>query len=423
AEPQVSTQYKYYVLSFLLVIYIVNFLDRQVLSILLEPIKQDMGLTDSQLGLLGGVAFGIFYATFGIPLARLADRMSRTSLLAICLALWSLMTAVSGMARNFTDLLLARIGVGVGEAGASPISHSILADIFPLSQRGTALSIYALGIPIGTLIGFALGGVLAEEFGWRWAFIIMGAPGILLGIVFKLTVKEPPRVGVTASTPAIPMAQAFKDLMRYRSFLHISFAGGLAAFIGYGSASWLPSVLSRVHEVSLADRGYIMAFLAGLIGVIGTFAGGYFADKLKARTKTQAWYAWVPAIGQLLSVPFLVAALLAPDLTMMVLLLIPSYIFSGLWLGPTFAITQTIATPQTRAFASSVLLFVINIIGLGMGVWLAGVLSDLLLPIYQEKYSLTYALIYIKLTLGLWGALHFLLGGFSIRKELERAQS
>ena len=415
---EITNGYRYYALGVLLVVYIVNFIDRQVLSILIEPIKEEMQLTDGQLGLLGGIAFAIFYTTFGLPLARLADRVSRRNLLSACLVVWSLMTVAAGMAQNFIQLLLARIGVGVGEAGASPTSHSIIADLFPVSQRATALSIYALGIPIGTLVGFAGGGLLAELFGWRTALIVVGAPGVLLAVFMMLTVREPPR---SYSGPA-PEQASLSDTLRYlwrrKSFVHLAMAGGLCAFTGYGNATWIPSLLARLHDIPLDQRGYIMALLAGVFSALGTFAGGWLVDRLVAARNDSRWYLWIPALGQILAMVPIIAAFLVDDLWLFIVLAAPAYLVGSFWLGPSFAAAQNLAPSTMRAFVSSILLFVINIVGLGGGVWIIGVLSDWLTPAMGDE-SIRYALVLATLVITLWGILHLVLAAMHIRRDLE----
>ena len=415
----ISSSYSYYVLGMLLFVYIINFIDRQVLSILIEPIKEDLLLTDTQLGLLGGIAFAIFYTTCGIPLARLADRVSRVKLLSACLTIWSLMTVLTGYAQSFTYLLLARIGVGVGEAGASPSSHSMISDLFPENKRGTALSIYALGIPLGTLVGFGLGGVLANTFGWRTAFIVVGAPGVLVALWMVLTVREPPR-GLTSpagSSEPVPFGVALRYLLGRKSFVHLAIASGLCAFTGYGNAVWIPSLMARVHEVPLDERGYMMALLAGVISSIGTFLGGWLADTLSTRRAERRWYLWVPVLGQTIGLPFILAAFMADSAWSLVWLAAPAYIFGSLWLGPIFAVVQNLSQPAMRAFASSILLFILNIIGLGLGPAIIGILSDLLEPTYGVE-AIRYALIWVTVVVTLWGVLHLLLAAISIEKDM-----
>ena len=277
--------YRWGVLALLTVVYSFNFIDRQLLVILQESIKTEMGLSDKQLGLLSGFSFAIFYVSFGIPIARLADQGTRRSIVAVALAVWSGMTALSGLAQNYMQLLLARIGVAVGEAGGSPPAHAIISDIFEGERRATALAIYSMGINIGVLLGFLLGGWINEFYGWRMAFIVVGLPGVALAVILRLVVAEPVRglaEGKQFSDAAPP---PFKDtlalLWSRPSFRHLSIACGLHAFITYGAGNFLPSLFLRLHEISTGELGTWLA-LASVSGGAGTFLGGYLSDKLRA---------------------------------------------------------------------------------------------------------------------------------------------
>ena len=293
-----------YALGVLVVVYTFNFIDRQILSILLEPIKQDLGLSDSALGMLTGFAFALFYATLGIPIARFADRSNRRNLIAWALAIWSAMTAVSGLAQNFWHLLLARIGVGVGEAGCSPPAHSMLADYFPTENRATALGIYSLGIPFGILFGFIAGGWLNEFFGWRVAFFIVGVPGLLLAILVRFTLREPPRgmaEGRVADEEQPTIMETFRFLWSKRSFRHMAVGGGLTAFVGYGVITWVPSFLIRSYGMSTGDVGTYLGLILGIPGGIGIALGGYLADRYGARDTR--WYLWIVSVALIASTP------------------------------------------------------------------------------------------------------------------------
>ena len=287
-----------------MVVYIFNFIDRSILGILVEPIKQDLGVSDTMMGFLGGIAFATFYTVLGIPIARLADRGSRRNVLSVCLALWSAATALCGFAANFFHLLLARIGVAVGEAGGSPPSHSMISDMFPPRRRATALSIYALGIPIGTMLGNLGGGWINEAFDWRTAFMVVGAPGILLALIVRFTLREPPRgaaEGLTLSDgDAPPVAEVFRHLWSRRSFRYMAIGGSLHAFVGYGVGYWIPAMFNRSHGIGTAEMGMVLFYL-GFASIIGTLTGGYFGDLLGARDKR--WYLWLPGLATLISVP------------------------------------------------------------------------------------------------------------------------
>ena len=290
-------RYRQYVLGILLVVYVFNFIDRQILSILLEPIRQDLKLSDTQLGFLSGVAFAIFYATMGIPIARLADRTSRVNVIAWSLTAWSVMTAICGPAMNFWQLMLGRIGVAVGEAGASPASHSLISDYFVPETRASAMGIYAMGVPIGTLIGLLAGGWLVHFFDWRTAFIMVGLPGVLMAIIVRMTVKEPPRgnsEAIMKEQEPVPLKEAIAFLWARPSFRHVVLAVAFHAFVSYGYNGWLPAFFARSYGMGSAEIGSWLAPLIGVFAGLGTFSGGYISDYFARRDRR--WYVWVPGI-------------------------------------------------------------------------------------------------------------------------------
>ncbi|MBL6689339.1 MAG: MFS transporter [Pseudomonadales bacterium] len=380
----------------LVIVYVFNFIDRQILAILAPSIKEDLGLSDTQIGALSGVAFGIFYATLGIPIARLADRYSRVNIISICLGIWSLMTALSGFAQNFVQLLIARIGVGIGEAGGSPPSHSLLADYFAPEKRATALGIYALGIPIGILFGNLAGGWINEFFGWRNAFFLVGVPGVILAIVLKMTVKEPPR-GYSEGKPPevnhVPFMDVMKTMWGFKSFRFIALGAGTQAFVGYGSIAWMPSFLVRTHDMSTGEVGTALGLIIGIFGGAGTLLSGMIGDKLGARD--MKWYMLVPGYAFLIAVPTGAAVYLVDGLwAALIIYMLPVFLVN-LYTGPTFAMTQSLAPLAMRAAASALLLFIINIIGLVFGPTMVGIISDLLQSSWQmnDIESLRWALL------------------------------
>lgn len=390
-----SNSYIQYVLGMLVIVYVFNFIDRQILAILAPSIKEDLGLSDTQIGALSGVAFGIFYATLGIPIARLADRHSRVNIISICLGIWSLMTALSGFAQNFVQLLIARIGVGIGEAGGSPPSHSLLADYFAPEKRATALGIYALGVPVGILFGNLAGGWINEFFGWRNAFFLVGIPGILLAIVLKMTVKEPPR-GYSEEKPPevnqVPLRDVLRTMWGYKSFQFIALGAGTQAFVGYGSIAWMPSFLVRNHDMSTGEVGTALGLIIGILGGAGTMLSGVIGDRLGAHD--MKWYMLVPAYAFLIAVPTGAAVYLVDGLwAALIIYTLPAFLVQ-LYTGPTFAMTQSLAPLAMRAAASALLLFIINIIGLVFGPTTVGILSDLLQSSMQmnDIESLRWAL-------------------------------
>ena len=406
-----------YALGVLVVVYTFNFIDRQILSILLEPIKQDLGLTDSALGLLTGFAFALFYATLGIPIARFADRSNRRNLIAWALAIWSAMTAVSGLAQNFWHLLLARIGVGVGEAGCSPPAHSMLADYFPTENRATALGIYSLGIPFGILFGFIAGGWLNEFFGWRVAFFIVGVPGLLLAILVRFTLREPPRgmaEGRIADEKQPTIMETFRFLWSKRSFRHMAVGGGLTAFVGYGVITWVPSFLIRSYGMSTGDVGTYLGLILGIPGGIGIALGGYLADRYGARDTR--WYLWIVAVALIASTPLFFGVYLSSTAFASLMFLILPILLGNFYQATTFSQTQGLVSLRMRSVAAAVLLFILNMIGLGAGPQAVGILSDILQPSYGDE-SLRYALLILS-TVQIWAAYHYYQAGKSLKEDL-----
>ena len=406
-----------YALGVLVVVYTFNFIDRQILSILLEPIKRDLGLSDSALGMLTGFAFALFYATLGIPIARFADRSNRRNLIAWALAIWSAMTAVSGLAQNFWHLLLARIGVGVGEAGCSPPAHSMLADYFPTENRATALGIYSLGIPFGILFGFIAGGWLNEFFGWRVAFFIVGVPGLLLAILVRFTLREPPRgmaEGRVADEEQPTIMETFRFLWSKRSFRHMAVGGGLTAFVGYGVITWVPSFLIRSYGMSTGDVGTYLGLILGIPGGIGIALGGYLADRYGARDTR--WYLWIVSVALIASTPLFFGVYLSSTAFASLMFLILPILLGNFYQATTFSQTQGLVSLRMRSVAAAVLLFILNMIGLGAGPQAVGILSDILQPSYGDE-SLRYALLILS-TVQIWAAYHYYQAGKSLEEDL-----
>jgi len=422
AEQTYSKAYLRYALGLFLLVYIVNFIDRQIFSILIEPIKAEIDLSDTQLGLLGGIAFALFYTFAGIPIARWADVGTRKNIVALAVLIWSAMTMFTSTAKSFGGLLIARIGVGVGEAGCSPPIHSMISDYFPESKRATALATYALGIPIGGAIGTLAGGWIGEYFGWRNAFLVVGLPGIFLAAVVFFTIREPKRGLQVASVKVESVAESYtlKETIRFmwslKSFRNLSFAGALHAFVGYGVGLFLPSFFMRIHGYGLAETSTYL-FLIGLTGIIGTYLGGYLGDRFGQNDKR--WYMFIPGAATLISVPFAALFYSTGDPVLALFLAIPGAILGPMYLGPTFGMTQTLVPPAMRATASALMLFVLNLIGLGLGPVAAGVLSDLLKPEYGVE-SIRYSLFILAVGGNLWSALHYYFASKTLREDLKR---
>ncbi|WP_372781785.1 spinster family MFS transporter [Litorivivens sp.] len=408
----------WYALCVLTVVYAFNFIDRQLLAILQEAIKADLGLSDSQLGLLTGFAFALFYVTAGIPIARWADRSNRRNIVALSLAVWSFMTAISGLVNNYVQLLLARVGVGIGEAGGSPPSHSMISDMFPPEQRAGALGFYSTGVSIGILFGFLLGGWLNEFFGWRVAFMVVGAPGLILALVVRFTVTEPRR-GMSEAREMSDDSTSLRDvvalLWQRKTFRHMAFAASLYAFAGYATANWTASFMIRTHGMSTGELGSWLALIIGFGGAVGVLGGGVLADRLGARD--DRWYLWVPAIVGVVATPFATAVYLMPSAGPALAMMVVPAVLSNVYLGITIATSHRLVGLQMRATSSAILFFVLNIIGLGGGPWIVGLVSDALAGSYGLD-SLRLAMLYVVPPVMLWSASHFYLASRHLRTDL-----
>ena len=408
-----------YALFILVVVYTFNFIDRQIIGILAVPIKADLGLTDTQLGLMGGLAFALFYTGLGIPVAMMADRFNRTWIMTAALTTWSLMTAVSGLATNFWQLFAARLGVGVGEAGGVAPAYSLISDFFPPNRRARALSIYSFGIPIGSAIGIVFGGIIASMLDWRIAFFIVGLAGIVIAPIFKATVKEPPRGRFDRQrkdvTPA-SLKTILRLLIKKPSFWLISVGASCSSMMGYGLFFWLPSFFVRSYEMTLlsASLHYGAVLLVG--GIAGIWAGGWFGDRFGQMKYSR--YVNIPALAFITAIPFYVLAMLSTNQTLtFVVLLVPTAL--GLvWLGPIISVIQHLVPPNMRATASAVFLFINNLIGIGIGTLAIGALSDALQVQYGDdslRYSILAGTGFYVLAAGL-----FLLASRWIEQDWER---
>ena len=420
-NPYTSARARYYALGLLTVVYTFNFVDRQLLSILQESIKADLLLSDQQLGLLTGFAFALFYTLAGIPIARYADRNNRRNVVAIAIALWSFMTAISGLVQNYLQLLLARIGVGVGEAGGSPPAHSMISDIFPPERRASALAFYSMGINFGILFGFLAGGWLNEFFDWRVAFFVVGAPGIVVALFVRYTLREPirglmeDRQDVATDTP---FPEVLKLLWSRLSFRHLAIGGALNAFAGYSSSNWTASFMIRSHDMSTGELGTWLALIMGVGGAIGVFWGSYIAERL-AKFDVR-WYMWMPTITGMICVPFMIATYVVEGAyTALIVSIVPGILFN-VYLGNSLAMTHALVGLRMRAVASAILFFLINLIGMGLGPWGVGLLSDMLSAELGNE-SLRYAMLYLLPAAMGWSAVHFLLASRTLQKDLVAA--
>ena len=420
SSPNHSSNYKWFVLGILTLVYTFNFIDRQILVILQEPIKADLGLSDTQLGLLTGFSFAVVYVTAGIPIAWLADRSNRRNIVAASLGIFSVMTTLSGMVQNYTQLLLARLGVGLGEAGGSPPSHSMLSDYFPEEKRGTAISIYTTGIYFGIFFGYFAGGWIAETFGWRNAFFIVGIPGIVLAFLLLILVREPKR---TLAATTNQNKASFKDTMavlaKRPSFWWIALGCSTASFVGYGNGNFFPSLLIRNYGLSVTEVGVVLGIIGGTTGMLGTFLGGYLADRWGKKDKR--WYVRIALYGILLSLPLSYITLLGTEPLYVIMAYAPGHILGTLYLGPCIAICHTLVPAGMRASASAIRLFVITMIGLGLGPLFVGVLSDTY-STYFGTENLRYAMV-TALTIGTSGVFFFWKAQRALLSDIKKTQS
>lgn len=429
----VSTGYRRYALWVLLIIYTLNFLDRQVVNILAEPIKRDLGLADWQLGMMTGLAFAIFYTVLGIPIARLAETKNRPFIIGASVAAWSAFTVLCGFTQNFWQLILARIGVGVGEAGCTPPAHSLITDYVPREKRASAIAFYSIGTPLGTLAGMAMGGLVADAYGWRAAFMVAGAPGVIFALIAAFTLVEPRRqlaadIAARASSQ-ISFAAAIAVLATKKTFWLVALAASIKAFIGYGYAPFIASFFFRNHGPEIAQLaagfglksagflGLALGLIGGTAGVVGAWLGGVLADRLGARDLRA--YVMVPALASLVTIPIFITAVSLDAPMHAIGFLSINALLATLWYGPVYATAQSIVEPHMRATASAVLLLIINLIGLGLGPVAVGLLSDVLAGQMGlgEAQGVRWALI-VSATLGLAAFGLFWAARNSIREEM-----
>jgi MFS family permease len=427
----VSDRYRSYVLFILFLVYGLSYVDRQILAILMEPIRKEFNFGDTELGLLSGVAFAIFYATLGIPIARFADRSSRVNIITASLLVWSIATALTGKATGFWHLFMARVGVGVGEAGCNPSAYSIISDYFPAKKRATAQSLYSLGVYLGQFLGFVTAGYVAHEYGWRTAFYVVGIPGILMAVVVKMTLREPPR-GFSEPEGYVPTAPpkttaVLSKLGSLSSFRHLSFASGLHALVAYGLNSYYSAFLMRSHGMSLTETSTALAVITLTGGLAGTYLGGKLSDIYAQRNGGDPRYQmWVPAYALLLNIPAWLLALLLPNQYASMALMIPAIALGATYLGPSIAATHQLVGVRERAVSGALLLFVLNLIGIGIGPMLAGVMSDAFrdgmvtngMALEAARADgLKYALCVMSMA-NLWSAYHYFRAAKTLREDI-----
>lgn len=387
APPTSAPTRRSLVLAMLLLVYTFNFLDRQILSILAQPVKADLGLSDAQLGLLGGLAFAALYSTLAIPLALIADRTSRTWVITLSLGMWSVFTALCGAAQTFTQMFLFRVGVGVGEAGGVAPSYALISEVYPPERRARALSIYSLGIPLGAAGGVLLGGYIAQAVEWRTAFVVVGLLGLAIAPVFKLVVRDPPRAAVPAGQ--VPVSRVFPILARKPSFWLLAFGAAAGSMCGYGVAFWLPSLMMRSFGLDLVGTGQFFGVLLLTGGVAGILIGGVIGDRLGSRDRR--WYALAPAICYVAGTPLFIAGVLSASWPVAFALFLLPQALVYVWLGPVLTAVQHLVPAHMRATASASFLLINNLLGLGFGALVIGRVSDALTPAYGAE-ALRYAI-------------------------------
>ncbi|MFM9864997.1 MAG: spinster family MFS transporter [Micropepsaceae bacterium] len=414
-----STAYKIYVLLLLLAVYISNYADRMILSVLMPAIKAEFQVSDTAMGFLAGTAFAIFYATLGVPIAIWADRGNRKNIISIAVTIWSAMTALCGLASNFWLFALARVGVGVGEAGGSPPSHSIISDLFGPKERATALGVFALGVPFGLFVGLYGGAQIAAAYGWRTTFFVLGIPGLILALLVYFTIREPQRGasdGLAQSGEAPALMTTVRHMLGQKSLVHVFAGATLTTLVGYAGVVWWPTFVMRSHGLAMTDLSLFLALVFGVAGGLGTFFGGYIADQFSKRDLK--WMPRIVTIATLAGFPFGMAIYLADSSWMVFALIGVPAALGAVYLPPTYAMTQGLVEVRMRTVASALLLFVINLIGMGLGPLVAGLISDALTPAYGPN-ALAYSLLILTF-LNLWAAAHYWLAGKHFEGDLKK---
>lgn len=420
-EKPISRAYANYVLGVLFIVYVFNFIDRQLLSVFIGPIKEEFGASDTAMGLLVGFAFAVLYTFAGIPIARLADRWNRRSIIAIGLAVWSAMTVATGLAKNFVHLIIARVGVGIGEAAGTPPAHSLIADYFPPNRRATALAIYSAAVFFGSGLAYLGGGYLREFFDWRTAFIVVGVPGLIFALVLRFTVREPRRgysEQRSAEGESSTLAETLRHLLRNRSWVYLIVGSSFLSITAYAVLMWGYEFYGRIHGTAPIVIGQWMAVIVGIGGSLGTVMGGWLADRVgeKSRARILA----VPALVTLAAQPLGVGFLLIDSQLLSFLCFLPFYLMLNAYIPPMYSVNQSLAKLHMRATASAILLFILNMIGAGAGPFIVGALSDYFTQIHGAD-GMRYALLSAPIA-GAIGSVFLLIGSRSLESDLQRVQ-
>lgn len=411
---------RHYVLFLLTFTAAINFVDRQILSVLLEPIGQEFALSDSLLGLLSGIAFAAFYSILGLPIAVLADRLNRRNIIVICISIFSVMTAICGSVTSFMQLFLARIGVGIGEAGTAPASQSIISDLFPVAERPFAMGLLAAGGNIGLMLGLLIGGWVNEWYGWRMAFLVAAAPGVLIAITIWFTVREPPRTTAPKTSNFLnEILEGVSLVGRIPSFRRLAIGGALYGLSAYGIHTWMPVYYIRFHGLSTGEAGTVISLIVGVLGAIGAIAGGLICAKLSQRDLR--WSCWLPALAIGLSLPLLIAMLITDNTSLAIGLFVIPGLLSSIYAGPTWSLIQELVPNNKRAIAASAYMLIFNLIGLGLGPLFVGLLSDLYIPELGDQ-SLRWAMISV-LMVSVLGISSYLRAASSVLQDINQIQS
>lgn len=436
---RISPGYLRYAMTVLLAIYVINHLDRQVVNILAEPIKRDLGLADWELGLMSGLAFAVLYTLLGIPIARFAERGNRPLIIATAVAVWSGFTLLSSTAQNIVQLVLARIGVGIGEAGCTPPAHSLIVDYAPVEKRSSTLAFYGMGLPLGSLIGMAFGGLVADAYGWRTAFLLAGLPGLLLAVLAALTLKEPRRQLARQGKRFKPASATFGETLRLlatkRSLWFLTSANTIKAFVAMGNAPFIASFFLRSHSEALAETarnagqlvgvdlqsvgflGIALGLLTGVCGALGFWGGGQLADRFGGGKMRR--YMHFSALAALLTVPPAIIILCTPSLGLALGLVGLHAFFNGLHYGPTYSIAFSVVPPHMRATTSALMLFVVNLLALGLGPLTVGLLSDGFGASLGSAEGLRYALLVFSAA-PLIAVACFMIGAIYVEHDVEQ---
>lgn len=423
--PAESAAYRNYVLFILVLVNTVNFVDRMAISVLAPSIQRDFQVSNTLLGLVMGIAFTAFYATLGFPIARMLDRRRRNAMLALVLAIWSGMTALCGAAVNFVMLFLCRIGVGIGEAGAGPASHSLIGDYFRKIDRPAAIGFFSLGVPLGNFLGIYLGGLLVADLGWRMTFVALGLPGVLLALIVWLTVREPARGGmdetadlaVLRASEDVPIWECIRQLWASRTFRIMSYSAAPSALCGYGMNMWMPLFLERVHELQPADYRLLLGAALGVGGGLGAMLGGIITAKAAARDSRA--FLTLPALTMVVFAIALLIAVMSSSLPLVYACVFVAAFTQFYLMGPFFAVVQRLAPLRGRAVATAFFFFILATVGIGIGPLYVGVMNDLFRGTYGEAEGLRLALMTLPVISAIAGTIAFL-GRNAVRSEADR---